>query len=156
MDPVTTLTAKITASYLESNRLTLTDLPVLLQTVHKALRDIVDPPAPEPEAAVPAVPIKKSVTPDHIICLEDGKKLKMLKRYLRTAYDMSPEEYRAKWGLPPDYPMVAPNYSMARSTMARSIGLGSRGRRAAADAQPAPEPVEEVSAKPRRGRRKAG
>ncbi|WP_119680769.1 MucR family transcriptional regulator [Indioceanicola profundi] len=154
MDPVTTLTAKITASYLENNRLTLTDLPVLLQTVHKALRDIVAPPAPEPEAAVPAVPIKKSVTPDHIICLEDGKKLKMLKRYLRTAYDMSPEEYRAKWGLPSDYPMVAPNYSKARSTMARSIGLGSRGRGAKA-----PEPVSvaetpETKAAPRRRRAK--
>ena len=86
---------------------------------------------PEPERPTPAVPIKKSVTPDHIICLEDGKALKMLKRHLKTAYNMTPEDYRDRWSLPADYPMVAPNYARQRSKLAKKIGLGTRARRKA-------------------------
>ena len=81
-----------------------------------------------PDRPQPAVPVKKSVFPDHIVCLEDGKKLKMLKRHLKTAYDMSPEQYRERWGLPPEYPMVAPNYARHRSSLAKKIGLGTKPR----------------------------
>jgi predicted transcriptional regulator len=97
--------------------------------VHESLSGIGTGGGREPERPTPAVPIKKSVTPDHIVCLEDGKKLKMLKRHLKTAYNMSPEEYRDRWGLAADYPMVAPNYAKQRSKLAKQIGLGTRGRR---------------------------
>ena len=102
----------------------------MIAQVHQSLKALSGP-KQEPQAPlVPAVPVKKSVTPDHIICLEDGKKLKMLKRHLRTAYDMSPEQYRQRWDLPADYPMVAPNYARQRSRLAKEIGLGTRsGRR---------------------------
>jgi predicted transcriptional regulator len=108
---------------------TLSKLPEVIKTIHNSLLALQGA-AGGPEGLTPAVPIKKSITPDFIICLEDGKKLKMLKRHLRTAYDMTPEEYRAKWGLPPDYPMVAPNYAEQRSVFAKKIGLGDlRARR---------------------------
>lgn len=116
----------IVAAYVGRNQIPQTDLPMLIRSVFEALSGISAPvaEAPAPTALKPAVPIKKSVTDEYIICLEDGAKLKMLKRYLRTHYNMSPEDYRAKWGLPSDYPMVAPNYAQARSEMAKRIGLG--------------------------------
>jgi predicted transcriptional regulator len=120
------LAADIVSAYVSNNSLPATDLPQLLATVHQALVSVAGAATAEraPEAPVPAVPIKKSVTPDHIVCLEDGRKFKSLKRHLRTAYGMTPEAYRAKWGLPYDYPMVAPNYAQARSDLAKSMGLG--------------------------------
>jgi len=116
----------IVAAYVGRNQILQTDLPVLIKSVYEALAGLSQPAgeAALPAALKPAVPVKKSVTDDYIICLEDGAKLKMLKRYLRTHYDMSPDDYRAKWGLPSDYPMVAPNYAQARSEMAKRIGLG--------------------------------
>ncbi|MEE3622980.1 MucR family transcriptional regulator [Nitrospirillum sp. BR 11752] len=124
------LSADIVAAYVTKNQVAPNDLPGLIQSVYGGLVR-VDSPAPEviPEVKqAPAVSIRKSVTPDYIVCLEDGKKLKMLKRYLRTAYNLTPDEYRAKWGLPADYPMVAPNYAEQRSGLAKQIGLGSRTR----------------------------
>ncbi|MBP2293822.1 putative transcriptional regulator [Azospirillum rugosum] len=100
--------------------------------MYKSLANVGTEPVVTEERPQPAVPIKKSVTPDYIVCLEDGKKLKMLKRHLKTAYNMSPEEYRDRWGLPADYPMVAPNYARQRSSLAKQIGLGTRARRGAA------------------------
>lgn len=123
------MTARLVASYVRQNTLAADQLPELIRSVHGSLK-AADPSA-EPvveKAQKPAVPIRKSITPDYLICLEDGKQLKMLKRHLRAKYDMSPEEYRAKWGLPSDYPMVAPNYAAQRSTFAREIGLGRSGR----------------------------
>ncbi len=116
----------IVAAYVGRNQILQSDLPVLIKSVYDALAGLAQPAveAAAPSALKPAVPIKKSVTDEYIICLEDGAKLKMLKRYLRTHYDMSPDDYRAKWGLPSDYPMVAPNYAQARSEMAKRIGLG--------------------------------
>lgn len=116
----------IVAAYVGRNQILQGDLPGLIKSVYDALAGLSQPVTVETAAAAlkPAVPVKKSVTDDYIICLEDGAKLKMMKRYLRTHYDMSPDEYRAKWGLPPDYPMVAPNYAQARSDMAKRIGLG--------------------------------
>lgn len=118
------LTAKIVSSYLSHNLVEADKLPDLIKSVHKALQEPIVPEAKE-EELVPFVHPKKSVFPDYIICLEDGKKLKMLKRHLKTAYDMTPAEYREKWGLPPEYPMVAPSYSEKRSSLAREIGLGN-------------------------------
>ena len=115
--------SKIVSAYVSNNSLSSGELPQLIWTVHEALESS-DQGASSPP--VPAVPIKRSVTPDYIICLEDGKKLKMLKRYLRTSYDMSPDEYRQRWGLASDYPMVAPNYADRRSEIARKIGLGRK------------------------------
>jgi predicted transcriptional regulator len=125
------LTAEIVAAHVSNNTVTVADLPQLIDQVYKTLANVGSEPAPAPERPQPAVPIKKSVTPDYIICLEDGKKLKMLKRHLKTAYDMSPEEYRERWSLPSDYPMVAPNYAKQRSRLAKQIGLGTRARRGA-------------------------
>jgi predicted transcriptional regulator len=104
------------------------DLTTLIQDVHRSLATVGQTEQPQ-ERPQPAVPIKKSVTPDYIVGLEDGKKLKMLKRHLKTAYAMTPEEYRERWGLAPDYPMVAPNYAEHRSSLAKKIGLGTRARR---------------------------
>ena len=118
------LTAKIVAAYVANNTLVIDDLPDLISQIHDALRSVKDHAFQAPEKLIPAVPVRKSVTPDYIICLEDGKAMKMLKRHLRNAYDMTPEEYRARWGLPSDYPMVAPNYSKRRSDFAKTIGLG--------------------------------
>lgn len=127
-------TATIVAGYVAGNDVPADSVPALIRQVHATLCDLAGAPslavAPGKE---PAVPIEDSVTPDHIVCLEDGKALKMLKRYLRTHYDLSPEEYRARWGLPADYPMVAPNYAAKRSEVARNMGLGEtpdkRGKR---------------------------
>ena len=105
------------------------DLPQLIRDVYQTLSTVGGVTERETERPTPAVPVKKSVTPDHIVCLEDGKKLKMLKRHLKTAYNMTPEEYRERWGLSPDYPMVAPNYAKQRSKLAKQIGLGTRARR---------------------------
>ena len=123
------LTADIVAAHVSNNSVATADLPVLIDQVYRTLASVGGEPEPVEEKPIPAVPVKKSVTPDYIVCLEDGKKLKMLKRHLKTAYDMTPEEYRERWDLPSDYPMVAPNYAKQRSKLARAIGLGTRSRR---------------------------
>ena len=123
------LTAEIVAAYVSNNAVVGTDLPGLISEVHKALNAAVKGAAePETPPLKPAVSIRKSITPDYLICLEDGKKFKSLKRHLRTHYNLTPEEYREKWGLPRDYPMVAPNYAAARSSLAKKMGLGQKGR----------------------------
>ena len=129
------LATEIVAAYVSNNAMAANDLPAMIRTVHSTLNNL-DQTAPGRETDLtPAVPIKKSVTADYIICLEDGKKLKMLKRYLRSQYGLTPEEYKARWGLPHDYPMVAPNYAAQRSKLAKQIGLGrvsttpARGRK---------------------------
>jgi len=122
------LTAEIVSAYVSKNNVPATDLPGLINDVHDALSRASGRAAglPHREELKPAVAVKKSVTPDYIICLEDGKKFKSLKRHLRTHYKLSPDEYRAKWHLPLDYPMVAPNYAAARSQLAKKMGLGTR------------------------------
>lgn len=130
------LTAEIVAAHVSNNAVPMAELPTLIQEVHRALSTLGAPaPAPAPAPVVapvekpqPAVSIKKSITPDYLVCLEDGKKLKMLKRHLKAAYDMTPEQYRERWGLPADYPMVAPNYAERRSELAKQIGLGTKPR----------------------------
>ncbi len=120
------LTSDIVAAHVSKNSVSTAELPSLIETVYKQLSRIVDA-GSEPEVELkPAVPIKKSVHDDHLVCLEDGKKLKMLKRHLKTAYNMTPQEYRAKWGLSPDYPMVAPAYARKRRDLAKKIGLGRK------------------------------
>ncbi|WP_244909484.1 MucR family transcriptional regulator [Nitrospirillum viridazoti] len=130
MDDLLKLTTDIVSAYVTRNQIPPAELPGLIQSVYGGLVRVDSPePEPVPEAKlVPAVPVRKSVTPDYIVCLEDGKKLKMLKRHLRTAYNLTPDEYRARWGLPSDYPMVAPSYAEQRSGLAKEIGLGSRTR----------------------------
>ena len=123
------LTTDIVASHVANNTVTIADLPQLIRQVYTSLAAVGVPAAALIERPQPAVPIKKSVTPDYIICLEDGKKLKMLKRHLKTRYGMSPDEYRERWGLPAEYPMVAPNYAEQRRELAKKIGLGTRRRR---------------------------
>ena len=121
------LTAKIVSAYVSNNSVGSADLPQLISETHAALSRVNGSvPVPQQEELKPKVAVKKSVMPDHIICLEDGKKFKSLKRHLRTHYNLSPEEYREKWGLPHDYPMVAPNYARARSDLAKKMGLGTR------------------------------
>jgi predicted transcriptional regulator len=120
------MVSDIVSAYVAHNPVPVADLPKLIERVHSTLMEI-DGHAPNGDGKVelkPAVPVRKSVTDDHIVCLEDGKKFKSLKRHLRTRYDMSPDEYREKWGLPADYPMVAPNYAKQRSDLARKMGLG--------------------------------
>ncbi|HWJ87660.1 MAG TPA: MucR family transcriptional regulator [Pelagibacterium sp.] len=118
---------EIVAAYVSHNAISPTDLPRLISDVHDALKALGSQEAIIPEEEKkPAVPVRKSVTPDYIICLEDGKKFKSLKRHLRTHYNLSPEEYREKWGLPVDYPMVAPSYSATRSRLAKANGLGRK------------------------------
>lgn len=124
-----TLTSSIFAAHVSHNSLPASELPQLLKDVHATLAAMSETKEEVQPKLEPAVPIRKSVTPDFIICLDDGKKLKMLKRHLKTAYNMTPEEYRERWGLPSDYPMVAPNYAKQRSELAKQIGLGSRQRR---------------------------
>jgi predicted transcriptional regulator len=116
----------IVAAYLSKNHLSVGEVPALIRSVHSVVAGLSSGTAPESLALKPAVTIKKSITPQHIVCLEDGKKLKMLKRYLRSRYDLTPDAYRAKWNLPHDYPMVAPNYAALRSGLAKKIGLGKR------------------------------
>ncbi len=124
------LTADIVAAYVSNNTVASTDLAQLIADIHSALQKTTTGAAePAAEPLKPAVPVKKSVTPEYIICLEDGKKFKSLKRHLRTHYNLSPEEYREKWGLPADYPMVAPSYAAARSELAKKMGLGQQRRR---------------------------
>ncbi len=125
------LTAEIVAAYVAKNTVAQTELPKLIGEVHRALSGAISqPPVREDQAdAKPAVAIKKSLTADYLICLEDGKKFKSLKRHLRSHYNLSPEQYREKWGLPADYPMVAPNYAQARSSLAKRMGLGQRKSR---------------------------
>lgn len=134
-----TLTSDVVSAYVSNNSVATSDLPALIASVHNALVTASSGVKEELVVALtPAVSIKKSMTSDHLVCLEDGKKFKSLKRHLRTKYDMSPEDYRAKWGLPADYPMVAPNYAAARSELAKKMGLGQQRSRAAAKASPAP------------------
>ena len=122
------LTAEIVAAHVANNIVPVAELPKLIHDVHRALAGVGDAGSlgARPNAAVP---VGKSITPNYIVCLEDGKKLKMLKRHLKTAYNLTPEQYRARWELAPDYPMVAPTYAKTRSTLAKKIGLGTRGRR---------------------------
>ena len=124
------MTADVVAAYLSKNPVAAADLPAVIQSVHQALTAAAAGPAAAVPPPEPAVPVKKSITPDFLICLEDGRKFKSLKRHLRTKYDMSPDEYRTKWGLPKDYPMVAPAYAEKRSSLARQMGLGQQGRKA--------------------------
>ncbi|MCW2361435.1 MULTISPECIES: MucR family transcriptional regulator [Sphingobium] len=124
-----TLTSDIVAAHVSNNSVAVSDVPTLIQNVYSALAGLqqdVPPPQPKQE---PAVSVRSSIKPDYIVCLEDGKKLKMLKRHLMTHYQMTPEDYRAKWGLPADYPMVAPNYAEQRRTLAKKIGLGTTRKR---------------------------
>ncbi len=126
------MTADIVSAYVGNNSVSAGDLPSLIQSVHRALSSVTGASVEsQPAPKEPAVPIKKSITPDYLICLEDGRKFKSLKRHLRTKYDMSPDEYRSKWGLAKDYPMVAPNYAKARSDLAKQMGLGQGGRKPA-------------------------
>jgi len=124
------LTAEIVSAHVANNAVGQTDMPEFIQSVFGKLTEIASGEDAAQIELVPAVPIRKSVTDDYIVCLEDGKKLKMLKRHLMTAYGMTPEEYRAKWGLKPDYPMVAPNYAAKRQELAKKIGLGRKPRTA--------------------------
>jgi predicted transcriptional regulator len=126
-----TLTADIVSAHVSNNSVAVSDLPLLIQNVHSALNGLgqgKEEPAPKQE---PAVSIRSSIKPDYVVCLEDGKKLKMLKRHLMTHYNMTPDEYRQKWGLNADYPMVAPNYAEQRRVLAKKIGLGTKRRRTA-------------------------
>lgn len=134
-DELLRMTAEVVSAYVSNNTLATGQLADVIQAVYNSLRGLecgLSEPVAEPPK--PAVPIRKSVTPDYLVCLEDGKKLKMLKRHLRSTYNLSPDEYRAKWGLPPDYPMVAPRYAEQRSEFAKKIGLGrSTGRNSVPD-----------------------
>lgn len=144
------LAAEIVSAFVANNSVPTAELPALIGNVHDTLNRIGNGSTQkvvEEAKQAPAVPVKKSVQPDFIICLDDGKKFKSLKRHLRTVYNLTPDQYRAKWGLPADYPMVAPNYAAARSQLAKQMGLGAR-RRKTAEA----EPVQTVA--PARGRRK--
>lgn len=127
-----TLTADIVAAHVSNNSVAVSDLPVLIANVHGALTGLGGPAPVETVKQEPAVSVRSSIKPDFIVCLEDGKKLKMLKRHLMTHYQMTPEQYRAKWNLPADYPMVAPNYAEQRRTLAKKIGLGTKRRKVAA------------------------
>jgi predicted transcriptional regulator len=143
------LCADIVSAYVSNNSVPAADLPSLLQSVHAALTRTAQGQREEPKAElVPAVSVRKSVTPDAIICLEDGKSFKSLKRHLRTTYDMTPEQYRAKWHLPADYPMVAPNYAQARSELAKTMGLGQQRNKGKASVEVATEATA-----PAKGRR---
>lgn len=124
-----TLTADIVAAHVSNNSVAVSDLPVLIAHVHGALSNLGCPAPVEIVKQEPAVSVRSSIKPDFIVCLEDGKKLKMLKRHLMTHYQMTPEQYRAKWNLPADYPMVAPNYAEQRRTLAKKIGLGTKRRK---------------------------
>src|SRR5262245_12870409 len=124
------LTAEIVSAYVSNNSVASGDIPALINQVHSALQRVASGQGDmSSEPLKPAVPVKRSINPDFIVCLEDGKKFKSLKRHLRTQYGMTPEQYREKWSLPPDYPMVAPNYAAARSQLAKQMGLGQQRRR---------------------------
>ncbi|MFM9862739.1 MAG: MucR family transcriptional regulator [Micropepsaceae bacterium] len=124
------IVARVVAAYVANNRMIAQDLPAFIETIHRAILSLGSGAAAVHEAAKPAVSVRRSVTDDYIVCLEDGLKFKSLKRHLRSSYELTPEQYRVKWGLPHDYPMVAPSYAARRSTLAKQIGLGrKRGRR---------------------------
>jgi predicted transcriptional regulator len=128
-ETLVTLTADIAAEYLGNNNVAVSDIELVIQNIYRGLSKLnpaAPPPAPKQE---PAVSIRASIKPDYVVCLEDGKKLKMLKRHLMTHYQMTPDQYRTKWGLPADYPMVAPNYAEQRRTLAKKIGLGTKRRK---------------------------
>lgn len=152
------LTAQIVSAHCAHNTVAVDALPALISQVHQALAELArseGSPAPTAEELVPAVPIKRSVFPDYLVCLEDGKKLKMLKRHLQSAYGMTPDDYRSKWGLPSTYPMVAPTYAERRSELAKTIGLG-RGVQTPQDSAPEQEEPEiQQIPKHKRGRKKA-
>lgn len=153
-DNLLTLTADIVAAHVSNNSVAVSELPNLIGSVFGALNNVLNPGPVALERAAPAVSVRTSIRPDYLVCLEDGKKLTMLKRYLSTNFNLTPDEYRAKWGLPKDYPMVAPNYAERRRALAHAIGLGRKGRKkgeivADAAARPVPEPVKT-------GRRKLG
>lgn len=132
------LTASIVSAYVSKNSVPVAGLPDLVASVHASLQKLAGSPEPEPAPLTPAVPIKKSVTPDYIVSLEDGRKFKSLKRHLSAHYGMTPDEYRAKWNLPSDYPMVAPNYAATRSALAKTMGLGRKpGTKATPKVKPA-------------------
>ncbi|HEY4547019.1 MAG TPA: MucR family transcriptional regulator [Pedomonas sp.] len=130
-DDLLTLTADIVSSHVANNTVAVSDLPNLIENVYNALSRLGSAPVKVETKQEPAVSVRSSVKPDYIICLEDGKKLKMLKRHLMTHYSMTPEQYRAKWNLPADYPMVAPNYAQQRRQLAKKIGLGTRRKKRA-------------------------
>ena len=138
MDELLTLTADIVGAHVANNNIAAGDVPELIRTTYDALKGLSEPQAVEAPKQEPAVSIRASVKPDYIVCLEDGKKLKMLKRYIASRYNMTPAEYRAKWGLPADYPMVAPGYSATRKELALNMGLGRKP--AAAPAKAAAKP----------------
>jgi predicted transcriptional regulator len=146
------LTVAIVSAFVTKNHIPATELPALIDSIHSSIDQLgnagAQPAAPVKEELQPAVPIKRSVTDDYIICLEDGMKFKSLKRHLRTAYDMSPEQYRAKWGLKPDYPMVAPAYAAIRSNLAKTMGLGQVRQKNAPPPAPA-EPAKKSSSRSR-------
>ena len=130
-DSLIELTAEIVSAYVSNNSVASGDISTIISEVHSALnRTATGKAEPAPAPLKPAISVRKSITPDYLICLEDGKRFKSLKRHLRTHYDLTPEEYREKWGLASDYPMVAPNYAKARSSLAREMGLGQKRRRA--------------------------
>ena len=154
--PLLALTAQIVAAYTGKNAMPGSDLPALIDRVFQSLAGLTTAstttaPEARPE---PAVPVKKSVFADYIVCLEDGKKMKMMKRHLMTSYNLTPQDYRERWGLPPDYPMVAPNYAERRSTLAKSIGLGRKPGGGVAAAVEAPAEEEQVTPIPKTRSRK--
>ncbi len=152
-DELVQLTADIVSAYVSNNKVGFDELGKLIEEVHSALQRAPNGKAePEPEPREPAVSIRRSITPDYIISLEDGRKFKSLKRHLKNTYGLTPDEYRSKWGLPRDYPMVAPNYAKARSDLAKSMGLG---RKSAAETQAAAQADQGVAPKRARGRRAA-
>ncbi|MBO6782811.1 MAG: MucR family transcriptional regulator [Alphaproteobacteria bacterium] len=128
-DALLQMTTQVVSAYVGNNAVPENQIPDVIQSVYGSLEGLTNGGGDAPTKQKPAVPIKKSITPDHIVCLEDGKKLKMLKRYLRTTHGLTPDEYRSKWGLPADYPMVAPNYAKQRSAFAKEIGLGKKPRK---------------------------
>lgn len=127
-ETLVTLTADIVAAHVSNNSVAISDIPLVIRSVHEALAGLSAKAEPEPEPQQPAVSVRASVKPDYIVCLEDGKKLTMMRRYLMTNFGMTPDEYRAKWNLPKDYPMVAPNYAEKRRELAKQSGLGTKGR----------------------------
>jgi predicted transcriptional regulator len=127
-DTLVTLTADIVAAHVSNNSVAISDIPLVIRSVHEALVGLGSDGDPEPEPQKPAVSVRASIKPDHLVCLEDGKKMTMLRRHLATDHGMTPDEYRAKWNLPKDYPMSAPNYTEKRRELAKQIGLGTKGR----------------------------
>ncbi len=148
------LSAEIVSAHVANNAVAPDALPALIRSVHAALAGVDQPTPAAPDKPQPAVPIKRSVFPDYLVCLEDGAKVKMLKRYLKVRFDLTPEGYRERWGLPRDYPMVAPSYAARRSTIAKELGLG-RKPRFAVEPEPAP-PAPKKQGRPAKARPEAG